>query len=147
MLWNFTQRADHFVVVAVPDQYDAEAVAREPHRFQMHLGDQRTGGVDDVQIARLCLAPYRRRNAVGAENRPRPGGHFIKFFYKDRTGGTQLFHHMLVVHDLFADVHRSAVQIERNFHHVDRPDNPGAEAARLEQKYLLVRAVIRCERL
>jgi hypothetical protein len=58
---TFAQRADHLVVILVADEHDAETVAREPHRFQVNLGDQRAGGVDDVQAPLLGL-----RRTVGA---------------------------------------------------------------------------------
>ena len=143
----FTQRADHFVMILVSDQDDAEAVARETHRFQMHFGDQRTRGVDHVQAALLGLAAYFGRHAVRAENRPRAGRYFVEFLDKHRARGAQLLHHVLVMHNFLADINRRAVQIERNLHYVDSPDDAGAETTRLEQKDLLVRAVVRCERL
>jgi hypothetical protein len=38
------------------------------------------------------------------------------------------------MHDLLANVDRRAEGVERNLHNVDRADDTGAEAARLEKK-------------
>ncbi len=125
-------------MVLVADQHDAEAVAGEPHGFQVHLGDQRTGGVDDIQSALLRLPADRRRHAVGAENGPRPSGHFVQLLDEDRAGFAQFVHHVFVMNDFLADVDRRPVEIERDLDHVDGPDHAGAKTARFEQKYLLV---------
>ncbi len=63
---HLAQRSDDFVVVLVADQHNAEPVAREAYGFQMDFCDQRTSGVDDVQLALrslLCerMAPPRGR--------------------------------------------------------------------------------------
>src|ERR1039457_4827158 len=72
---------------------------------------------------------------------------FVQFLDEHRAGSPQLLYHVLVVHDFLADVDRRTVQIQRNLDHIDSPDNTGAETTGLEQKNLLFRAVIRCERL
>jgi hypothetical protein len=54
---------------------------------------------------------------------------------------------VLVVDNFLADIDRRAVEVESNFDHIDGPDDTGAEAPRLQQKDLLLRAKIRCERL
>ena len=82
-----------------------------------------------------------------AEDGARPRGHFIQFLDENGSGGTQFFHDVFVVDDFLADIDRRAVEVERNFHDIDSPDDTGAETARLEQKNLILRAVIRCERL
>jgi hypothetical protein len=51
------------------------------------------------------------------------------------------------VHDFLADVNRRAVKVQSNLDYIDSPDDTGAKTTGLEQKDLLVRAVIRCERL
>ena len=139
---HFAQRADHLIVVLVPDEHDAVAVAREPHRLQVHLGDQRAGGVDHIQPPLLGLPSHRWRHAVRAEDGPRPLGHFVQLLDEDGAGLPQFIHNVLVVHDFLAHIDRRPVQIQSDLHHVDSPDDAGAEAPRLEQKDLLVGAVI-----
>jgi hypothetical protein len=84
---------------------------------------------------------------VRAEDGPGPVGHFVQLLDEDGAGLAQFIHDVLVVHDFLADVDRRPVQIQSDLHHVDSPDDAGAEAPRLEQKDLLVGAVIGCEKL
>ena len=51
-LRRVAERADHLDVTAMADHQDLVAVARVAQRLEVHLGDQRTGGVDDAQLAR-----------------------------------------------------------------------------------------------
>ncbi len=81
------------------------------------------------------------------ENSAAAGGHFIQLFDEDGSRLPQFIDHMLVVDNFLADVDRRAVKVECNLDHIDGPDDTGAEAARLEQKDLLLRAEVRCERL
>ena len=120
---------------------------RTRHGFQVHLGHQRAGGIDHIQVAFLGLAPHRRRHTVSAENGARANRHLAQLFHENRPGFAQFVHNVLVMHDFLADINRRAVQIQRDFDHIDGSHDTGAETSRLEQEYLLVRAVIRCERL
>ena len=43
--------SDDFVVAGVADQDNGVALARKSDRFQMDLGHQRAGGIDDLEIA------------------------------------------------------------------------------------------------
>src|SRR5690606_13170153 len=54
----------------------------------------------------------RRRHAVRGKDHQGALGHFAEFFDEDRTALLELFHDVLVVHDLLADVHRRTVMLE-----------------------------------
>ena len=82
-----------------------------------------------------------------AEDGARALRHLVQFLDEDGAGIPQLVDHVLVVDDLLAHVDRRTVEIESDLHHIDRPDDTGAETARLQQKDLLVHAVVGCERL
>ena len=69
-----------------------------------------------------------------------PAGTSSEFFDKNGAGFPQLVHHVLVMHDFLAHVDRRAVKIESDLDHIDGSHHAGAEAARLQQKNLLVRA-------
>src|SRR5580698_9849395 len=103
----------------------------------MHFGDQRTGGVDYVQLAFLGLLADGRRDSMRAEDGASADGHFVELFDEYRPGIAQFIHDVFVVNDLLAHVDRRAIQIEGNFHHVDSPHYARAEASRLKQEYLL----------
>ena len=70
-------------MILVADQNDGETLPRELHGFQMDFGDQGTGRVDNLEAALAGLGPNLGRNAVGAEDNPRAGGHFDQFFHED----------------------------------------------------------------
>ena len=129
-------------MVLVADQDDTVAVAGEANRLQMHLGDQRAGGVDDLQPPLAGFQPHRRRHAVGAEDGAPAFRDLVQLLDEDGAGPPQLVHHVLVVYNLFAHVNRRAVEIQRNPDHIDSPHHPGAEAPRLQEIDLLVRAVV-----
>jgi hypothetical protein len=127
------------------DEDDGVAVAREFDRFQVNLGDQRAGGVDDLQVPVRRLAPDLGRDAVGAEDRPRAVGDLVELFDEDGALAAQAVHDVLVVNDLLTDVNRRAEGLERDLDHVDRPDHSRAESAGLQKKDLFVQPIIRSE--
>ena len=59
MAGNFSQGADHFVMVAVADEHDAKAFLGKPDRLQVHFGHQRARGVDHFQPPRDRLRTHR----------------------------------------------------------------------------------------
>ena len=77
-----------------------------------------------------------------AENGPGSRGHFVQLLDEDGAGLAQFIHNVLVVHDFLAHINRRPVQIQSDLHHVDSPNDAGTEAPRLEQKDLLIGAVI-----
>ncbi len=56
-LRRFAQRAFDLVVVAVADQHQRVALLGKLDRLDVHLGHQRTGGVNHLQIAALADLP------------------------------------------------------------------------------------------
>ncbi len=125
-------------MILVADQDDGVAFARELDGFQMDLGDQRAGGVDDGEAALFALTPDFGRNAVGAENGAPAIGHFAQFFDKNGAQFAQFVHHMFVVDDFFADVNGAAVEIQGDLDHVDGAHHARAKSARLQKVNLLV---------
>ena len=119
----------HLLVPAVTDEHDVVALVGEPHRFLVHLGDQRAGGVDHPQVAVLRLGVDRWRHPVRGEHHQRTFGHLIRLVDEDRAPLLQGGHHMLVVHDLLAHVDRCAVLLEGSLDGHHRPVDTGAVAA------------------
>ena len=126
------QRADHFRMMRMPDQQDFAAALEMDRRLAVHLGDQRTGGVQREEIAGAGVGGNRFRNAMGGKHHRSVGivGDFGQFLDENRALGPQAVHHIFVMDDLVADIDRGAIDGERPFHGVDRPDHAGAEAAR-----------------
>jgi hypothetical protein len=105
--------ADHLFVPVVADQQDVEVDGGEPLRLVVHLGDQRAGGVDRLQLARGRLLVHHRGDAVRGEDHRLALGDLVGLVDEDRTAGLQGLDDVLVVHDLLAHVDRRPVQVER----------------------------------
>ena len=54
---QLSERADHFRMVGMPDQQDFTAALEVDRRLAMHLGDQRTGGIERKEIAGAAHPP------------------------------------------------------------------------------------------
>jgi hypothetical protein len=76
---------------------------------------------------------------VGRKDDGRALRHLVQLLDEDGTALLQRLHHVLVVHDLLADIDRRTVQIERLLHRDHRAVDPGAVAAgRRQQDPLLL---------
>ena len=129
------ERALDLLVAGVADQDHAAVLARVALDFEMHLGDQRAGGVDDAESPGARALPFAGRDAVRAEDHALALGHFAEVFDEDRAFLLERLEHEAVVHDLMAHVERTAVSAQRTAHGLDRTVDAGAKAARLGQDY------------
>ena len=129
------ERALDLLVARVADQDHAAVLARIALDLEMHLGDQRAGGVDHAQTPVVRALPFAGRDAVRAEDHALALGHFGEVFDENRAFLDQRFEHEAVVHDLMAHVERTAIGAERATHGLDRAVDAGAKAARLGQDY------------
>ena len=121
----------------VADEKNVEVLGGEPLGLLMHLGHQRAGRVDRLEIAGLRLVVHLRRHAVGGEHHDRALGHFVVLLDENRALSLQGGDDVLVVHDLLAHVHRRAVQLQRLFDGLHRPVDPGTVTTRLSQQHSL----------
>src|SRR5690606_2887482 len=104
----------------------------------MHLGDQRAGGVKHAQAALLGLFAHRERHAVGGEDHRVARRHLVQFVDEDRALVTQVVDDELVVHDFVAHVDRRAEALQCALDDLDCALDAGAEAARVGQQDFLV---------
>ena len=127
---ELAHRADHLRVTGMADQDDVPPLALVAHGLLVDLGDQRTGGVEIKQVARLGIGRHRFRHAVGGEDdglgRLR---HLIELLDEHRAHVAQALHHMRVVDDLVAHVDGRTVFLERQHDDLDGAVHAGAEAA------------------
>jgi hypothetical protein len=79
--------AFHFGVAVVADHDDLAALLAHLGHFHVHLGDQRAGGVEDAQAARIRLGAHRLGHAVGREHQRIAGRHFAQVLDEDRALG------------------------------------------------------------
>src|SRR5690606_3882014 len=87
--------------------------------FEMDLGDQRAGGVDDLQPAGFGFATDFGRDAVSAVDDAGIGGRFVELFDEDCAAAGEVLNDVAVVDDFAADVDGSAVGFEGQFDDVD----------------------------
>ncbi len=137
MIGGLTGGADDLLVALVADQQDVVVVAGEALGLVVHLGDQRAGGVDDLQLALGGSRVHGRRDAVGGEHHDRAFRHLVVVVDEDRAGLGQRLHHVAVVHDLVPHVDRGAVLLQRPLDGFDGAVHAGAVAARLGQQHAL----------
>ena len=69
-------------------------------------------------------------HAMGRKHRDRAIGDLVQFFDKYRASFAQFAHHMLVVHNFVANIHRGALLFQRALHNGDGPFYAGTKAAR-----------------
>ena len=97
--------------------------------LDMHLGHQGTGGIEYAESPAIGLFAQRLAHAMRAEHQRSPGRHLIERLDKNGPTGTQIAHHMGVVHDLVAHIDGAAELGQRMLDDVDRPIDARAKAA------------------
>ena len=115
-------------MVAMADEDQRAAFAREFQGFQMNFGYQRASGVNHPQLALLRFGAHARWHTVGAENEHGADGNFFNGFDENGAAAAQLINHVPVVHDFMMDVHRIAVGLKRELDDVHGADYAGAKA-------------------
>ena len=103
--------AFNFRVAGVADQNHLAAAATVATDFGVDLGDQRTGGVKDLEATPCCLLLHRPGDAVSAENHGRTVRNLIQFLNEDRATPPQIIDDETVMHDFMADIDRRAEQV------------------------------------
>ena len=98
------ERALRLVVAGVADQDHLKAAVREAVHLAVHLGDERAGGVDDLQPAAFGFDADSAADSVCGEDHDRPVGNLVELVHEDRAFGFEVLDHVAVVDDLAADV-------------------------------------------
>src|SRR5690606_15739121 len=113
------------------DHHHLATLLAHPGHFHVDLGHQRAGRVEDPQPAGVRLVAHRPADAVGGEDHGGAVRYLLELVDEHGTLRAQVGHHVIVVHDLVADVDRGAVDAKRALHDLDRSVDAGAESARL----------------
>ena len=119
-LRHLADSADDFVVAGMANEHYRQALAHEALHLQVHLGNQRTRRVDDLEVAAARFALDRRSDAVSAEDgygTARYRGYVVD---EDRSLALEVTHDVTVVHDLVEDIHGRTMDRERAFDNLDR---------------------------
>ena len=122
--------ADDLLVALVSNQDDRIALGGVFSCLGVHLGDQRAGRVQHVQLPLAAALVHLRSDAVGRQHHH--GALRDIQLRVDEHGAaiSQLRHNVVVVHDLLAHVHRGAEVLEGALHRVHSSIDPCAVTSR-----------------
>ncbi len=123
--------ADHLRMAGVADQEDLQALLVVAGGLDVHFGHQRTGGIENEQIAGLG----GRRDGLGDPMCRKDHGlaglwDILQLLHKNGAFGLQGFHDESVVHDLMAHVDGGPVFGQRQLDDLDGTLDARAESAR-----------------
>ena len=118
------------------DQHHIATLARVVPYFHVYLGDERTGGVEHLEVAALRFVLDRLRDTVRREDDRRAVRHFVEFLHEHRAHAAQPLDDMTVVDHLVAHEDRRAVELDRTLDDVDGAVDSGTEATRVGEAQL-----------
>ena len=98
------------------------------------LRHQRAGGVQHRKAARYRLVDDRLGDSMGTEDRHRAIGNLVQVFNEDGAHSLEPLDDMPVVHNLVADIDRSAELLERPLDNLDRAYDARAKTSRLSHQ-------------
>src|SRR2546422_2671468 len=136
---DLTHGPHHLFVAVVPDQNDGAALPRKTHRFKVDFGDERTGGVNDVQTLGLSLRPDFGRDSVRAEDDGGAVRNLAELVHENHALGNKRIDDVLVVDDLLPHVDGFRKKIEGHIDNVNGPLHPGAKPSRLREQHFFDR--------
>src|SRR6266576_55671 len=122
-------RAFDLRMAGMPDQDDLAALIGVALPLDMHLGDERTGRVDDRKAALPRPLLDLARDPMSAEDRHRARRDLVDLVDELRPFGAQPLDDMAVMHDLVPDIDRRAVLLQRALDDLDRAFDPGTKPA------------------
>ena len=120
-----------FGMAVVADHHHFAAELAHLGHFDVHLGYQRAGGVEDGQAARGRLGAHGARDAVGGKHQRIAGRDVIELLDEDRALVAQVLDDIGVVDDFVTHVDRRAELLQGALDDVDGAVDAGAKAARL----------------
>ena len=123
-------------MASMPNHHDLKALFAHFQDFDMNLGDQRASGIEYLEATALRLPAYGLRHAMRAEDQRRTRRNKCEILDEYRPLGSQVFDHILVVHNLVTHVDRCAVQFDGALNDADGALDARAKAARLRQQNL-----------
>ena len=141
-VWGLARGAFHFLVSVVADQHDLVALTRKADDLMVHLGDQRAGGIQGIELQGASLLVHHRGNAMGGKHHVGAVGNFGGFIHEDHAALFKGGHHVLVVHDLLAHKQWRPVLFQGFFHSFDCAIHTGAITARCGQQNPLFRLAV-----
>ena len=117
------------------DQDDLQPVLVMGAGLDMHLGDQRTGGIEVEHVAGLGRGRHGLGHAMCRKDHGGVGfGDLVQLLHKNGAFRLQGLDHVAVVDDLVAHVDGRPELLQRQLDDLDGAVDAGAEAARSGQQ-------------
>ena len=133
--------ADDLFVALVPDQQDVVVLPGEPLGLVVHLGHQRAGRVDHLQIAGGRRLVHGRGHTMRGEDHDGALGHLVGLVDEDRAALGQCLDDVAVVHDLVTHVDRRPMFLQGELDGFDGAVHTRAVTTRLGEQHPLATAV------
>ena len=128
-----------FRMAGVADEHHVAPFARITRDFHVHLGDQRTGGVEHREAAARGFVLDRGGHAMRGKDDRGAVGHLVELVDEHRAELAQALDHVHVVHHLVAHVDRRAEQVDGALDDVDGAIDAGAETPGIGEQDLHAR--------
>jgi len=109
------------------------AMLTMPEQLQVHSGDQRTRGINHLQIATFSAFAYGLTDAMRRKNQHSAIGRIIHLIDKYGALGAQPVDNKTVMYDFMPHIYRRPVNFQRPFYNSDGAINSSAKASGLSQ--------------
>ena len=129
--WSLGHGPHRLVMALMADVDDVKAVAGHPLHLVVHLGDQRTDGVDDHRSPGRRPGHHFRCRAVRRKHHRRAFRHLVDVVDEYDTYAFKGLHHPFVVDDLVIAVHRAVEDAGHPGQGLDCHIHPGAKTSGL----------------
>ena len=123
-----------FGMACMADQDQRPATRHVSLALGVDLRHQRAGGIQHRKTARYRLVDDRLGDSMGTEDRHRAIGNLLQVFDEDGAHSLEPLDDMSVVHDLVADIDRSAELLERPLDNLDCAHDARAKTSRLSHQ-------------
>src|SRR3974390_1164205 len=130
---SLARGALYLFVSLVTHQDNGTTLPRKTDGFQMHLGHQGTGRVDNLQMLCRGFLSHFRRGPMRTEDGYRACRNVVNLLDKDHAPGPEGLDHVAIVHNLLANVDGAFENGQGYFHDFDGSVHAGTEAAWLWQ--------------
>ncbi|MNG92374.1 hypothetical protein D3C79_513070 [compost metagenome] len=126
--------AYHLGVTGVTDEHGLGTLAAGAMNLHVHLGHQRTGGIEHLEGTGLGHLAHRLGNAVGGEDDDAVVRHLVELLDKHGSRILELVHHIAVVYHLVTDIDGGPELLQCALDYADGTVDTGTETTRVSKQ-------------